>query len=121
MLQALPELLLLRRRQTPELGIVLQHTFLFVGRQILVTTQPVARVTLLLPRALRWSWHLLLTVWLALGGLVSLSRRVVSIFLRRAGRGKSKHGSYPCRCQPSRQMSRTFQLSPRSFRVSRFS
>ncbi len=120
MLQALPELLLLRRRQPPELGIVLQHTFLFVGRQILVTTQPVARVTLLLPRTWRLSWRLLLGVWLALQGLVSLSRRLVSILLRRAGRGKVKHGGYTCHCQPSRHMFRAFQLSRLLSRVCRF-
>jgi hypothetical protein len=40
--------------------------------------------------------------------------------LRRAGKGKSKHGGYTCRRQPFRHMSRTFQLSPRSFRVCGF-
>ncbi len=37
MLQTLPELLLLLRRQPPKLGIILQHTFLLVGRQVFVT------------------------------------------------------------------------------------
>jgi hypothetical protein len=109
MLQALAELLLMLRRQPAELRIVLERPLLFVGRQILVTTQPVAGVALLSPRALRWSWRRLLAVWLAWRGLISLRRRMVIISLRRARRGKSEHGCYRCRRQPLRHLSHWFQ------------
>jgi hypothetical protein len=107
MLQTLPELLLLRWRQPPELGIVLQHTFLFVGRHIFVTTQPVARVS----RALRRSRRLLLTSWLVLRDWASGSGLLVSIFLCHAGRGKGKHRRNNGQCQAFRQIPRMFQVS----------
>ena len=111
MLQALPELVLMLRRQPAELRIVLQGALLFSRRHIFVTTQPVAGVTLLLSPVLRLSWRLLLAVWLALRGLVSLSRGVVRHLLRRGGRGKSKHGGDTCCHQSHRHMSRSFQVS----------
>ena len=115
MLQALPELVLMLRWQPAELRIVLQGALLFSGRHIFVTTQPVAGVTLLLSPVLRLSWRLLLAVWLALRGLVSLSRRVVTILLGRAENGNGKHGGETCRHQSHRHMSRSFQVSRLSF------
>ena len=111
MLQTLPELVLMLRRQPAELRIVLQGPFLFSGGHIFITTQPVTRVPLLLTRALRLSWRLLLAVWLALWSLVSLSRRVVTILLHRAGSRKSKHGGETCCHQHLRQMPRSCQVS----------
>ena len=99
------------RRQPAELRIVLQGPLLFSCGHILVPTQPVACVALLLPSALRLARRLLLMAWRALWGLVSLTRSVVRIFLRRAGRGESKHSGYACRCQPFRDMSPSFQIS----------
>jgi hypothetical protein len=98
------------RRQPTELGIVLQCPLLFVGRHILVTAQPVARVAGWPPHTLRWTWHLLLAVWLALRGLVSLRRYIAATSLRYAKSGKSKHGSHACRRQPLRKISRSFQF-----------
>src|ERR1700737_1984265 len=105
MLQALPELVLMLRRQPAELRIVLQGALLFSGRHIFVTTQPVASVTLLLSPVLRLSWRLLLAVWLVLRGLVSLSRGVVRHLLRRGERGKRKHGGHTCCHQSDRHLS----------------
>src|ERR1700730_3179996 len=117
MLQSLAELLLMLRRQPAKLGIALQSSLLFIGRHILVTTQPVARVAGVSPDVWWLTRRRVLAVWLALRALISLPRHIAAVSLRRARSGKSQHGGHACRRQPLRKMSRSFQFPACSFLV----
>ena len=87
MLEPLQQELLPGWRQTPECGIILQGTFLFVGRQVFVATQPVAGMPALEWGFFGWPGNLGARCWRRLRFRLSGVRVVL---------GTTGEGNYQC-------------------------
>jgi len=78
MLQPLPQLLLLRRRQVAECGIPLERAFLLARRQILVAAQPVAGMSWSRVRRL-----LMILIWRTLIRMTLIRMTLIRVILTR--------------------------------------